>query len=494
MEAADVGGPPRNSGKAHVQACRQLITKCPERRIDIARPHQCTILLASCPRAAKKIEDVLLPFFRHAFVSHPCIIFREDVAHLQIRADEVTIVFKLIPGEFRLGLIQPENLNTVLIIILFYLTPHILAGIRVGRIEDAGVAQLSETLAVFRAGKIAQLTHLLVILALAVHGRPHRNHQLHTHLVELAHHGCGIRPILGIKFPVAFMRPVEEVCHDHIERNASLLIFACDLQQLLLGLITKLALPETKAILRHHGDCPRGTGVGFFDLGRCIPGGDPVIQLLGGVSLPLGHILSEGDLADRRIIPQHTVSSARKHERNARLRISLCQFQDTSLHIQERLLILAHAVKSLVIVRLDTIDQLIAIAACLRPERPGIDLQRAGKLFAALIHIARAVVFLKQHLTVSVGEQKNAARRNVAGDVPVGDHGGLSFYNNIRLCLLGSLERTVLIVEEFAPLGRADPEAVLSPRLYPQKFLVVSAKERIIFDRKHVSSPLLWKV
>ena len=51
-------------------------------------------------------------------------------------------------------------------------------------------------------------------------------------------------------------------------------------QDFLLGLITKLALPEAHGELRHHGNPSRDGRIVFHNLGRRIPRRDPVIDLL----------------------------------------------------------------------------------------------------------------------------------------------------------------------------------------------------------------------
>ena len=46
--------------------------------------------------------------------------------------------------------------------------------------------------------------------------------------------------------------PVKEICHDHIQRNTSPVIFSCYCHQFVLGLIAKLGLPKSQTILRHN--------------------------------------------------------------------------------------------------------------------------------------------------------------------------------------------------------------------------------------------------
>ena len=105
------------------------------------------------------------------------------------------------------------------------------------------------------------------------------------------------------------MGPVEEIHNDHINGKASSLIFPGHLQNLILGLVTQLTLPESHTVIRHHGNLSCGIRIGFLDLSRGITRCYPVIHLLCRLSDPLGNIFSKGHLADGRIVPENSVSS-----------------------------------------------------------------------------------------------------------------------------------------------------------------------------------------
>ena len=144
VESTDIGRPPRNPGQSHIQSCGQLIAKGAERRIDVSGPYERTISLTACPCAPKQIDDILLPFRFHSFVSHPRILLRVNIAYLKIRATQVAILFILIPGKFRLRLIQPEDADSILIIILLNLVPYICTSARIRHIYDARISELTE--------------------------------------------------------------------------------------------------------------------------------------------------------------------------------------------------------------------------------------------------------------------------------------------------------------------------------------------------------------
>ena len=140
---------------------------------------------------------------------------------------------------------------------------------------------------------------------------------------------------------------MEKVCYNDINLQSTAMIFPCHLKQLLLRLIAQLALPEAKSVLRHHRHLSGRICIGLLDLCRGISRCDPVVHLLRGFGNPLGHIFAKGHAADRRIVPQKSITVAGKCKRDTCLRIAMCQLQCTALDIQIRLLILAHSVELL---------------------------------------------------------------------------------------------------------------------------------------------------
>ena len=167
---------------------------------------------------------------------------------------------------------------------------------------------MAQAAAAVRTHEVAFFQQLAVILAVLLHGGPHRHHQLHTHGVQLVAHGLHVRPILGVKAPVALMRPVEEVRDHHAHWHTAAVILARHVQQLFLRLIAKLALPEAEGEIRHHGHAARGGGIELLKARGRIAAADPVIHLAGGLGLPFSYVTGECDAAYGRIIPEHAVA------------------------------------------------------------------------------------------------------------------------------------------------------------------------------------------
>ena len=317
-ESADIRCPPRNSRNSHIQSCRKLILETLKCGMNVSGPYECAILLAAGPCAAQKVHDILLTLFLHAVEKRLRVHHRIYISDLYIRSQVIAIVFKIINRVLRLRLIQPENLNTLVVVIFLDLLPYVLTCLRIGRIELDRVAHIGvvDPHTLFHAGQQSLCLHLVKVLALVVYHRPYRYHQLNAHLLELCNHCIRIRPVGRIKSPVALLRPVEEIDHDHIDRNTTTMIFSCHLKQLLLGLIAQLALPESKSVLRHHRHLTGRIRISLFDLCRCIACGDPVVQFLRGLYLPGRDVLIEADSSDRRIVPEEAVTKRGKCKRH----------------------------------------------------------------------------------------------------------------------------------------------------------------------------------
>ena len=71
MEAADVGGPPRDARDAHVQPGAYLHAEEFPVAADVAAPHQGTVALAAGPGAAHQVDGVFHALGPHAFIEAP---------------------------------------------------------------------------------------------------------------------------------------------------------------------------------------------------------------------------------------------------------------------------------------------------------------------------------------------------------------------------------------------------------------------------------------
>ena len=181
--------------------------------------------------------------------------------------------------------------------------------------------------------------------------------------MKLVHHSLWIRPVGLVEFPVTLHGPVEEIDDDLIDLDTFLLVLSCHGEHFLLGAVTELTLPQAHPVLREHR-CASGNGrIIFHDLLRSVRNGQPVVHLFRGTGGPLGIILSEGGLADGRVVPEYTITKARYGKGNGNLGVSLGQLQHTALEIHVGLLILSHSEDLLAIVALEFYIQLILAAA-----------------------------------------------------------------------------------------------------------------------------------
>ena len=156
-------------------------------------------------------------------------------------------------------------------------------------------------------------------------------------------HAFGVRPIDRIEAPIALGRPMEEVDDDHGQRHAPALVLPRHAEQLILGLVPQLALPEAHGELRHHGRPSGHARVALQDLPRAVRGRHPVVKRLARGCAPDRAVLGEGDSADRGIVPQEAVPEARQAEGYARLRVAVRELELRAFQVEVRLLILAHA-------------------------------------------------------------------------------------------------------------------------------------------------------
>ena len=136
--------------------------------------------------------------------------------------------------------------------------------------------------------QVAQLGHLGVVLAGRVHRGPDRDHQLDAELLQLGHHGGRVGPLGRVELPVALPGPVEVVDDDHRQRQPAALVLARHAQQLVLGLVAELALPEPRRPLGQHRRAADRLAVGADQRGGLVRRGDPVVPLAGGSRTPTG--------------------------------------------------------------------------------------------------------------------------------------------------------------------------------------------------------------
>ena len=477
-EAADIGGPPRNAAQPHVQAGTQLTAEILEGGVDVAAPHQRAVPLAAGPGTAHQVDDVLLALGLHTVIEQAGVHLGIDIAYLQVGADFVAVVVKLIHPIFRLGFIQPEQAHAVIIVVLFALFPHKFPGFGVGGVQKQAVAaKLHRDLhAVLGLDQHTLFLHFLEVLAAQVDLRPDGDHQLDPHFLQLLAHGLGIGEEFFVKAEVAHARPVEEVDDDYVNGKLALFVFPGDLQHLLLIPVAQLALPESQSVFGHHGHRAGRFGIGLFDLGGGIPGGHPVVQLLGAVGDPLGAVAAEGGAADGRIVPQEAVSAAGQHKRHAGLRIAVGQLEGAVLDIHHRLLVLPHAVQLFLRVTDKRGGQLV-IAAENRLEAAGLQIQSAvpaqlpEQLFAVLIVIGD----FRQHSLVLAENGLQLSAADTGTLFPDFNYGLYS----------GRRQQSIIGIQNLSHFYGPHPQTVFSPRLQPQDLAVKANHQGLTISLKN---------
>lgn len=182
------------------------------------------------------------------------------------------------------------------------------------------------------------------------------------------------------------------------------------LQHLLLGLIPQLALPKAQPVLRHLRRLPHHIRIRAHDLSRRIAQHDPVVQDAGRVRLKSRQVPTEHSAPHRRVVPQEPVPARGHRERDRRLGVALRELHVSSLEVEERLLVLSHAVNPLFFFfflffsfiifvcrgRLEPRRQMPGVGARPAAELAPFDPQRAG---LGILHIdARAHELLEDEL------------------------------------------------------------------------------------------------
>lgn len=120
-EAANVARPPRNACHAHAQTRLQLLPHRAEGGGNIARPSENGVFLAARPCAAHKRQNLRFARLAQSIVEALCVADGVGVCALQGRACVIAVVVKVIRPVFRLGLVQPEAADAILVVVLLAL-------------------------------------------------------------------------------------------------------------------------------------------------------------------------------------------------------------------------------------------------------------------------------------------------------------------------------------------------------------------------------------
>ena len=169
------------------------------------------------------------------------------------------------------------------------------------------------------ADQKALTLHFIKILTSVINCWPYRNHQFNSHFLQLFDHCIRIRPVCRVKFPFALHWPMEEINYDHRNRKITTLVLSCYLKKFFLCLVTKLALPESHCIFRHHRNFTCCICISFFDFSRCVTCCDPVIQFFGRKRFPCCNVFSKVYTSYSGIVPKESISKTGKHKWNTGL-------------------------------------------------------------------------------------------------------------------------------------------------------------------------------
>ncbi len=343
MEAADVRGPPRDAADRHVQPGTDLIVEHFERGTDIPGPDRGPESLTAGPRAAAQEEQVLFTFTFHAFIE--CFLVQKwiQAGHLCGAAEVEAHMFVRLPVHLRFAAVDPEYPETLPVIRVPDFLPEHSACVRVCSVVEVEVNMallfiIDETdrgrRAAFGADQVSVLIKIAEIPTVAVERGPDRYHGLDAHFVQFRQHALNVRPAGFIKAEIAHARPVKEIDDDHREREVPAVILPRHIKKFFLRLVAQFALPEAAGPFRQLRGMAGGVGVLFHDLGGCIAGGYPVVELVGGFSGPAGDCVTEFNPADGGIVPQKPVPAAGHQERDGYLTVFLAQIQHTAFLIE----------------------------------------------------------------------------------------------------------------------------------------------------------------
>ena len=493
-EAAHVRRPPGYARKAHVEPALQLVPKGLKGAGYVARPNHVAVLLAAGPAAAEQVHHVAAVL--HGVVEDAAVQLGIQVGAGQRRADGVAVVIEVVNAVVRLGVVQPEGVDSEIEIVLFANLPDVFPGLGVEHVDLHAVALIVVGLrrAAFGADQQSALHHLPEVFAPAVHAGPDGDDHPYPHGVQLLHHGPWVRPVGRVEFPVALHRPVEEVDHDHVDLDALLPVAPGHGEHLRLGAVPELALPQAHQILREHPRAAGDGGVVFQKLLRRVRDGDPVIHLAGRPGGPLGQVPAEGDPAHGGIVPQQAVAEAGDREGHADLAVALGELEGAALQVQVGLLVLAHAVEPFAVVGIEAHGQSVFAAADVALPFPVHHLQAAAA--PGQRALVGAVVLAQDQPVVPVdgddpGEVHHGPYASVGdGSDGAGVHGAvpdpMGFLPDLDLRFDGPDRLGQRPVHTFdgGLHGGAEAQGILPPGLDAQRFAHAPGDQRAAFVRE----------
>ena len=136
-EASHVGGEPRDSGHAHMDATGDLRLEVFEGGVHVAAPYQCAVSLRAHPCAPREVDDVAFaPLFQLSFVKRAVVLARVDVSRGYVGAGIVPVIGEIVGAVLGFGLIEPEGVDAKVRIVGLAFSPHELARLGIGGVEE----------------------------------------------------------------------------------------------------------------------------------------------------------------------------------------------------------------------------------------------------------------------------------------------------------------------------------------------------------------------
>ena len=199
--------------------------------MNVPRPDKSTVSLAACPCAADKVHGSFHTGLPLSLVKGSGIKLGINISDFGCRPHKITVVIIIVYRKFRLRLIQPEHLDSVIIVIFLAKLPYIIPRPGIGSVKK-GIFPFKthgNLHAAFIFNQQAVFAHFFIVFACQVNLRPDGYHQLHPVFPKLVNHRFGIREIRFIEPEIPAFGPMVKIHHNHVHRNPSFMVFPGDL-------------------------------------------------------------------------------------------------------------------------------------------------------------------------------------------------------------------------------------------------------------------------
>ena len=144
---------------------------------------------------------------------------------------------------------------------------------------------------------------------------------------------------------------MQEIDDQYRQWQATPLEFPRHAEKLFLRLVAQLALPESGGPVGKLRRVTGYVGIVLHDLGIGIARGDVVVQLPAAVGDPAGPVVAQLDPAQRRIVPEKSVSFAGDEKGHDMFDMSLVEVDHAAFQIEPARGVQPHAVEAFAIAR-----------------------------------------------------------------------------------------------------------------------------------------------